>query len=47
MANQGQTTQQGLEGLTVAAREAALVPGITVRATDSLRRLVEFVRPSQ
>jgi magnesium chelatase family protein len=26
------------------AREAALVPGITVRATDSLRRLVEFVR---
>jgi magnesium chelatase family protein len=26
------------------AREAALVPGVTVRATDSLRRLVDFVR---
>jgi magnesium chelatase family protein len=28
------------------AREAALVPGVTVRATDSLRRLVDFVRGS-
>ncbi|OLB76720.1 MAG: Mg chelatase-like protein [Actinobacteria bacterium 13_2_20CM_2_71_6] len=26
------------------AREAALVPGVTVRATDSLRRLIDFVR---
>jgi magnesium chelatase family protein len=26
------------------AQEAALVPGVTVRATDSLRRLVDFVR---
>ncbi|TML33117.1 MAG: ATP-binding protein [Actinobacteria bacterium] len=26
------------------AREAALVPGMTVRATDSLRRLIDFVR---
>jgi magnesium chelatase family protein len=26
------------------AREAALVPGVTVRATDSLRRLLDFVR---
>ncbi len=26
------------------AREAALVPGLTVRATDSLRRLIDFVR---
>jgi magnesium chelatase family protein len=28
------------------AREAALVPGVTVRATDSLRRLIDFVRGS-
>jgi magnesium chelatase family protein len=28
------------------AREAALVPGITVRATDTLRRLLDFVRGS-
>ena len=28
------------------AREAALVPGVTVRATDSLRRLLDFVRGS-
>src|SRR5439155_11176052 len=28
------------------AREAALVPGMTVRATDSLRRLIDFVRGS-
>ena len=26
------------------AREAALVPGVVVRATDSLRRLIDFVR---
>jgi magnesium chelatase family protein len=26
------------------AREAALVPGVTVRAVDSLRRLIDFVR---
>ncbi len=28
------------------AGEAALVPGVTVRATDSLRRLIDFVRGS-
>jgi magnesium chelatase family protein len=28
------------------AREAALVPGVVVRATDSLRRLIDFVRGS-
>ncbi len=28
------------------AREAALVPGVLVRATDSLRRLIDFVRGS-
>jgi magnesium chelatase family protein len=28
------------------AREAALVPGVTVRATDSLRRVIDFVRGS-
>jgi magnesium chelatase family protein len=28
------------------AREASLVPGVTVRATDSLRRLLNFVRGS-
>jgi magnesium chelatase family protein len=28
------------------AREAALVPGVAVRATDSLRRLIDFVRGS-
>ncbi len=28
------------------AREAVLVPGMTVRATDSLRRLIDFVRGS-
>jgi predicted ATPase with chaperone activity len=28
------------------AREAALVPGVQVRATDSLRRLIDFVRGS-
>src|SRR2546421_4262729 len=28
------------------AREAALVPGVTVRATDSLRRLIDYVRGS-
>jgi magnesium chelatase family protein len=29
------------------AAEAALIPGLTVRATDSLRRLVEFARGSE
>ncbi len=28
------------------AREASLVPGVTVRATDTLRRLIDFVRGS-
>jgi magnesium chelatase family protein len=28
------------------AREAGLVPGVTVRATDSLRRVIDFVRGS-
>src|SRR5256884_7680974 len=28
------------------AREAALVPGVKVRATDSLRRLIDFIRGS-